>query len=225
MAKQKPQPVSADEFDTGRGILSKENPMFRVKGAVNGRTGVHEFKYLVTRGKRQWIHAWSPFGFCDLNVGKPHRVHGIVVPQYELVPCKDVGGRGIAAHLTIKGERYMSKKVKAKKDTSVKASSAIAPKAKTSVKAPKTAAAKKPAKNGSPKMSGLDAAAKVLREAKKPLDAQEITKAAFDKGYWKSSGKTPHATLYAAIIREIAAKGKESRFKKTSAGHFESTGV
>jgi len=28
------------------------------------------------------------------------------------------------------------------------------------------------------------------------------------------NGKTPHATLYSAIIREIATKGKEARFVK-----------
>lgn len=33
-------------------------------------------------------------------------------------------------------------------------------------------------------------------------------------------GKTPHATLYSAILREIATKGNEARFKKTERGHF-----
>ncbi|MBL9147340.1 MAG: restriction endonuclease, partial [Phycisphaerae bacterium] len=37
---------------------------------------------------------------------------------------------------------------------------------------------------------------------------------------WKTSGKTPHATLYAAMIREIAAKGKDARFKKSDRGLF-----
>jgi len=41
------------------------------------------------------------------------------------------------------------------------------------------------------------------------------------KGLWKTSGKTPAATLYAAIIREIAAKGKEARFRKVGRGQFE----
>jgi hypothetical protein len=41
------------------------------------------------------------------------------------------------------------------------------------------------------------------------------------KGYWTSpGGKTPHATLYAAILREITTKGKEARFKKTERGKF-----
>ena len=47
-----------------------------------------------------------------------------------------------------------------------------------------------------------------------------VREVAFEKGYWKSDGKTPHATVYSAIIREIAAKGKESRFKKVDRGRF-----
>ena len=79
------------------------------------------------------------------------------------------------------------------------------------------------AKQGKPKAnrpSGLNAAARVLAESKKPLNAKEIVEIAFAKGYWKSSGKTPHATVYSAMIREIAAKGKEARFKKTERGKF-----
>ena len=34
---------------------------------------------------------------------------------------------------------------------------------------------------------------------------------------------TPEATLYAAIIREIAAKGKAARFRKVERGLFETT--
>ena len=41
------------------------------------------------------------------------------------------------------------------------------------------------------------------------------------EGYWSSpGGQTPGATLYSAIIREIATKGKEARFKKTQRGKF-----
>jgi len=81
------------------------------------------------------------------------------------------------------------------------------------------------AKQGQPKAkakkaSGLDAAARVLAESKKPLNAKEIMKAAFAKGYWKSEGATPHATIYSAVIREIAAKGKDARFKKAGRGKF-----
>jgi hypothetical protein len=35
-----------------------------------------------------------------------------------------------------------------------------------------------------------------------------------------SRGSPHHATLYSAIIREISAKGKESRFVKKERGRF-----
>ena len=41
------------------------------------------------------------------------------------------------------------------------------------------------------------------------------------KKLWTSpAGKTPHATLYSAISREITKQGKESRFKKAGRGTF-----
>lgn len=105
---------------------------------------------------------------------------------------------------------------------------AAAPKANKSAKAaPNKAAASKTSK-GKPaaqpktkKLSALDAAAKVLGESKEPMAAKEMIEAMAAKGYWKSpGGKTPQATLYAAIIREISTKGKEARFKKTDRGQF-----
>ena len=69
--------------------------------------------------------------------------------------------------------------------------------------------------------SGLDAAAQVLAEAKQPLTSGEMVQRMLDKGLWKTSGKTPAATIYAAIIREIAKKGDASRFRKTERGKFE----
>jgi hypothetical protein len=41
------------------------------------------------------------------------------------------------------------------------------------------------------------------------------------KRLWTSpGGKTPHATLISAILREIQAKGKDARFKKAERGKF-----
>lgn len=77
----------------------------------------------------------------------------------------------------------------------------------------------KPAKDNG-RMSGLDAAAKVLADAGKPMRCKEIVETAIAKGLWRSGGKTPHATVYAAIIREIAAKKKDARFTKTDRGLF-----
>lgn len=70
-------------------------------------------------------------------------------------------------------------------------------------------------------MSGLDAAAKVLAEAGKPMNARAIVEAALAKGYWATTGKTPAATVYATIIREIRDKGQKARFRKTTRGMFE----
>lgn len=92
--------------------------------------------------------------------------------------------------------------------------------AMTPAKAKKTRPPKE--KVAKPKrMSCLDAAAKVLGEATEPMGAKEMIEAMAAKGYWNSpGGATPHATLYAAIIREIAKKGTESRFAKTDRGRF-----
>lgn len=97
----------------------------------------------------------------------------------------------------------------------------------TTTKAPKGAGKKpkatKPAKqpDAAPKLSALDAAAKVLAEAKEALGCQDLIGRMAAAGHWTSpNGKTPAATLYAAITREIATKGEASRFKKAGRGRF-----
>ncbi|WP_425618773.1 winged helix-turn-helix domain-containing protein [Anatilimnocola sp. NA78] len=71
------------------------------------------------------------------------------------------------------------------------------------------------------KMSALDAAAKLLGETKEPMNTKTMIETIAAKGYWSSpGGKTPHATLYSAILREINTKGHEARFKKTDRGNF-----
>jgi hypothetical protein len=75
-------------------------------------------------------------------------------------------------------------------------------------------------------MSCLNAAAKVLSEKGKPMTCKEMIEGMAAKGYWSTpGGKTPHATLYSSIAREIRDKGKESRFKKADRGKFASTGA
>ena len=93
---------------------------------------------------------------------------------------------------------------------------------KTTAETPKKAAkAKKPAEPKAKKVSALAAAARVLAEAKEPMNCQEMIKAMEEKGYWTSpGGKTPHSTLYSAILREIDKKGKDARFTKTERGKF-----
>src|SRR6516165_10550241 len=75
-------------------------------------------------------------------------------------------------------------------------------------------------------MSCLNAAAKVLAEKGEPMNCKEMIEAMAAKGYWTTpGGKTPHATLYSSIAREIRDKGKESRFEKADRGEFASTGA
>ena len=69
--------------------------------------------------------------------------------------------------------------------------------------------------------SGLDAAAKVMAEANKPLNTKQMVECMPAKGLWKTDGKTPAATIYAALFRECATKGEQSRFRKTDRGKFE----
>jgi hypothetical protein len=97
-----------------------------------------------------------------------------------------------------------------------------APEAPKTKKTRKAKQADAPAAEGNgKKVSCLDAAARVLAEAGEPLNAKQMIEAITTKGYWTSpAGKTPHATLYSAIIREIAAKGSEARFQKTERGKF-----
>jgi hypothetical protein len=53
------------------------------------------------------------------------------------------------------------------------------------------------------------------------MTAGEMIEAMTAKKYWTSpGGKTPSATIYAAIIREIAKKGDHSRFRKAARGRF-----
>ena len=87
----------------------------------------------------------------------------------------------------------------------------------------KTKTEKAPKEKKVRKPSGLDLAAQVLAESKEPLNAKTIAERAIAAG-WKTSGKTPHATLYAAMIREIATKGKTARFRKADRGLFASSG-
>ena len=71
------------------------------------------------------------------------------------------------------------------------------------------------------KLSALDAAAQVLAKSDKPMNCQELIETMGAKKLWSSpGGKTPHATLYAAMLREITTKGKEARFKKVERGQF-----
>ncbi|MEQ8785117.1 MAG: winged helix-turn-helix domain-containing protein [Pirellulaceae bacterium] len=116
----------------------------------------------------------------------------------------------------------------AKKTTTKKAAPKAAKKVTEKETPTKVAPAKEnesPAKNREGKLSAIDAAVQVLQQSKQAMNAKEMVEAMATKGLWTSpGGKTPHATLYSAILREIKVKGKDSRFKKTERGKFAANG-
>jgi hypothetical protein len=71
------------------------------------------------------------------------------------------------------------------------------------------------------KLSALAAAAQVLAEMKQPMSCPELIAAMAAQGYWTSpAGKTPAATLAAALQREIVVKKDQARFHKTGPGRY-----
>jgi vancomycin resistance protein YoaR len=96
---------------------------------------------------------------------------------------------------------------------------------KPAPKKPATAKASAPKPAAKKKLSALDAAAQVLTENGGAMNTKELIEAMAAQKLWQSpNGKTPAATLYAAILREITTKGTDSRFKKTEPGKFAATG-
>ena len=104
-----------------------------------------------------------------------------------------------------------------KKATTKKAAAKRSTKTTAKKPAVKKANAKKPAKK---KLSQLDAAVKVLQGAGEPMNCKAMVEAMAKKKLWTSpGGKTPEATLYASILRDLK-KGKDARFKKVNRGQF-----
>ncbi len=100
--------------------------------------------------------------------------------------------------------------------TNGKKSEATGKTATKTVKSKKVGGERKPKR-----LSALDAAAQVLAEAGKPMRARELITAMAERGLWESpAGKTPHATLYAAMLREARDKGTAARFRKVDRGQF-----
>ena len=110
------------------------------------------------------------------------------------------------------------------KKVRIKSAQRLRAAAKPKPKRPKKAA--KDAADKPKRVSALDAAAEVLKKAGKPMRSQEMVAAMAEQGLWKSpAGKTPHATLNAAMLREIQKSvdsgGKTiSRFRKVERGQF-----
>src|SRR4051812_38812691 len=125
-------------------------------------------------------------------------------------------GGGPAGPNTAEGDHAMktATKTKAAKKTTTTTKTKVEGKPKRQPKPnPKAEATPK-------KASCLDAAAQVLKDAGEPMQVRAMVTAMKAKGLWSSDAATPWATLYSAILREIANKKGDSRFKKTDRGHF-----
>lgn len=65
-----------------------------------------------------------------------------------------------------------------------------------------------------------EVAYQILKEAGKPLHSKEITKIALERGWLKTAGKTPEATMNAQLVVDINSKKDKSRFVKTAPSTF-----
>lgn len=148
-----------------------------------------------------------------------------VAPSPAVAPDANVGNDGGALVKAGNPKRGAKSAAKPSKDAKAAAPAEKTPKGTRgaigeAAKRAKQSKAQKPAK--SKRLSCLDAAAIVIADANgTPMRATELIAEITKRGLWSSPiGKTPEATLYAAIIREIAAKGTEARFKKHDRGLF-----
>jgi len=134
-------------------------------------------------------------------------------PTAQQVACVDVDPKAETAAAKAHAAR-------GKKGGKAKAEPKAAKPAKPA-KQPKGAKAKAVKEPKSKRLSALDAAAQVIAKAAAPMTSQALIDEMAEQKLWTSpGGATPSATLYAAMLREIAAKGKDARFKKVDRGLF-----
>jgi hypothetical protein len=153
-------------------------------------------------------------GWDGLNVATKRKVR-IKSPQR----LRAVAGERPSKRKVIMSLAEYEAEAKADKKGQPKTAAAETPDASPAPKKRRQAKIDKPAKDRKP--SGLDAAAQVLSEAGEPLNTKDMVERILSQGLWKTGGKTPSATIYAAIIREIAVKGADARFRKVERGKFE----
>jgi len=90
---------------------------------------------------------------------------------------------------------------------------------------PRPTKPKAKAADDKPKKLGLlEAAAQVLAKSDEPLNTKQMVEQVTEQGLWTpGAGKTPAATLYSAILREIQNKGDQARFTKVGRGKLTRT--
>jgi hypothetical protein len=157
----------------------------------------------------------NPHGGWDginLNTRKGVRIRGsqrlrglwpkktLPIVADEPAPAADVGPKGEAA-------------APAAKDATTRAAGDTGKRVAKKTKAPKEP---KPERH-----SLLSLAAKVLAESAEPLNCQQMVEKVLATGLWQTKGRTPAATLYSAILRQIQTKGEQAQFRKVERGKFE----
>lgn len=60
----------------------------------------------------------------------------------------------------------------------------------------------------------------ILKEFGKPLHSKQITRIALERGWLKTAGKTPEATMNAQLVVDINSKKEKSQFIKTGPSVF-----
>lgn len=119
-----------------------------------------------------------------------------------------------------------TKKQTATKQASTKTTNAKATKTTKTGTETKAAKATTPAKAAAKKnLRQIEAAVAILAKTGEAMNCQAMVEAMGQQGLWMSpGGTTPEATLYAFILREINAKGKDTRLKKVDRGQFNLAG-
>lgn len=132
------------------------------------------------------------------------------------------GGKGLSAMKKPDATGTKAAKVAAVAAPAPEATTAteVAPIAAPTAQERQPKAKKAAAEPKAKKASGLDAAAQVIKDAGQPMNTKTMVETMLAKGLWQTDGKTPAATIYAAILREIQVKGSQARFKKTDRGLF-----
>lgn len=69
------------------------------------------------------------------------------------------------------------------------------------------------------RLSGLDAAALVLKQVGEPMRVVDLCAKAIADSHWSPSGRTPVASLASALCRAVNG-GKDRRFVKSGRGMF-----
>ena len=179
------------------------------------------------------IDAENPHGGWDatnLETNRKVRIKSAQRLRGKATSATQQTGYAPQSQLTLEETKKREAKKKGRKTNAATSSPTSATGAKksdaatTKAKKAKEATRAKQGDDGAKKVSCIDAAVKVLAESGEPMNCKQMIEAMTTKGYWTSpGGKTPQATLYAAILREIQNKGDDSRFRKVERGKFSAT--